>query len=121
MQKPSAFSPNEPADLIFSLSAVYEADGHKFLIKQLRGRNKETVANSVATLCNMAEQEVTRHSILSHGAIQALAETLKSTNTQVLLSTTQCLALLACDMDARAEVGVSVCVRNDQILFYSFL
>ncbi|XP_070842419.1 armadillo repeat-containing protein 3 [Chaetodon trifascialis] len=84
--------------------AVYEAGGHEILVQQLYGSCPATVANSAATLANMAGQEVVRHSILSHGAIQALVEPLKSTNTQVLVNTTQCLAALACDTEARAEL-----------------
>lgn len=67
------------------------------------------VANAAATLGNMARQEVIRCSILSHGAIQALVEPLKSTDTQVLVNTTLCLTVLACETEARAEVGV--CMR----------
>lgn len=91
-----------------SSSAVYEAGGHEILVQQLYGSCPRTVANAAATLGNMAQQEVIRCSILSHGAIQALVEPLKSTDTQVLVNTTMCLAVLACDTDARAEVGFSL-------------
>ncbi|XP_044032814.1 armadillo repeat-containing protein 3 isoform X2 [Siniperca chuatsi] len=84
--------------------AVYEARGHEILVQQLHGSCPRTVANSAATLGNMAGQEVIRCSILSHGAIQALVEPLKSTDTQVLVNTTKCLAVLACDTEARAEL-----------------
>ncbi|XP_070784492.1 armadillo repeat-containing protein 3 [Enoplosus armatus] len=84
--------------------AVYEARGHEILVQQLSGSCPRTVANSAATLGNMAGQEVIRCSILSHGAIRALVEPLKSTDTQVLVNATQCLAVLACDTDARAEL-----------------
>ncbi|XP_074549603.1 armadillo repeat-containing protein 3 isoform X3 [Halichoeres trimaculatus] len=83
--------------------AVYEAGGHELLVQQLSGSSPRMVANSVATLANMAEQEVIRCSILSHGTVQALAELLKSTNTQVLVNTTHCLAELTCDTEARAQ------------------
>lgn len=89
-----------------SSSAVYEAGGHEILVQQLYGSCLRTVANSAATLGNMAGQEVIRCSILSHGAVQALVEPLKSTDTPVLVSSTQCLAALVCDTEARAEVGV---------------
>ncbi|XP_037612299.1 armadillo repeat-containing protein 3 isoform X2 [Sebastes umbrosus] len=84
--------------------AVYEAGGHEMLVQQLYGSCSRTVANSAATLGNMAGQEVIRCSILSHGAIQALVEPLTSTDTQVLLNTTLCLAVLACDTEARTEL-----------------
>nr|XP_046226726.1 armadillo repeat-containing protein 3 isoform X2 [Scatophagus argus] len=84
--------------------AVYEAGGHEILVQQLYGSCPRTVANSAATLGNMAEQEVIRCSILSHGAIQALVEPLKSTNLQVLVNSTRCLAVLTCDTKARTEL-----------------
>ncbi|XP_056290596.1 armadillo repeat-containing protein 3 isoform X2 [Pseudoliparis swirei] len=84
--------------------AVYEAEGHEILVQQLYGSCARTVANSAATLGNMAEQEVIRCSILSHGAIPALVEPLKSTDTQVLVNSTLCLAVLACETGARAEL-----------------
>uniref|UniRef100_UPI0037E769F6 armadillo repeat-containing protein 3 n=1 Tax=Semicossyphus pulcher TaxID=241346 RepID=UPI0037E769F6 len=88
----------------FNALAVYEAGGHEILVQQLYGSCPRTVANSAATLGNMAGQEVIRCSILSHGAIRALVEPLKSTNTQVLVSTTHCLAQLTCDTEARSEL-----------------
>ncbi|XP_028289365.1 armadillo repeat-containing protein 3 isoform X2 [Parambassis ranga] len=84
--------------------AVYEAGGHAFLVQQLHGSCQRTVANSAATLCCMAEQEIIRCSILSHGAIQALVELLKSTDTQVLVNAVMCLAVLVSDKGARAEL-----------------
>lgn len=78
------------------------------LVQQLHGCCPRTVANSAATLGNMAGQEVIRRSILSHGAIQALVGHLKSTNTQVQVNTMQCLAVLVCNAEARAQVGVHV-------------
>ncbi|XP_034428672.1 armadillo repeat-containing protein 3 isoform X2 [Hippoglossus hippoglossus] len=87
-----------------STIAVYKAGGHKILVQQLQRSCPKTVANVAATLCNMAQKEVIRHSILSHGVIQALVEPLKSTDTQVLVNTTLCLAALACDEEDRAEL-----------------
>lgn len=88
-----------------SPSAVYEAGGHEILVQQLNGSCSRTVANSAATLCNMAEKEIIRCSILSHGAVEALVEPLMSTDTQVLVNATMCLAVLACDSEARLKVG----------------
>ncbi|XP_026148109.1 armadillo repeat-containing protein 3 isoform X4 [Mastacembelus armatus] len=87
-----------------SAFAVYEAEGHKILVQQLYGNCPKTIANAAATLGNMARHEVIRCSILSHGAIQALVEPLKSTDTQILVSTTLCLAMLACDAEARTQL-----------------
>lgn len=87
-------------------SAVYEAGGGEILVQQLYGSCPSTVANSAATLGNMAGQEVVRCSVLSHGAIRALVENLKSTDTQVLVNATRCVAVLAHEKEARAEVGV---------------
>ncbi|KAM3592924.1 uncharacterized protein V6R79_001780 [Siganus canaliculatus] len=84
--------------------AVYEAGGHGILVQLLYGSHYGTVANSAVTLGNLAEQEVIRCSILSHGAIRALVEPLKSTSRQVLLSVTKLLAVLACDAEARTEL-----------------
>lgn len=92
-------------------SAVYEAGGHEILVQLLRDSCPRTAANAAATLGNMAEQEVIRCGILLHGAMLALVEPLKSTDTQVLINTTLCLAVLSSDADARAEVGV--CVSHD--------
>lgn len=96
-----------------SFSGLYEAGGHEILVQQLYGSCPRTVANSAATLGNMAGQEVIRCSILSHGAIQALVGHLQSTNTQVLVNTMQCLAVLACNAEARAQVGVRVSNDNN--------
>ncbi|XP_068438116.1 armadillo repeat-containing protein 3 isoform X2 [Clinocottus analis] len=84
--------------------AVYEAEGHEFLVQQLYESCPRTVANAAATLGNMAGQVVIRCSMLSHGAIPALVEPLKSTDTQVLINSTLCVAELACETEARAEL-----------------
>nr|XP_019942913.1 PREDICTED: armadillo repeat-containing protein 3 [Paralichthys olivaceus] len=87
-----------------SAIAVYDAGGHEILVQQLHGSCPRTVANAAATLCNMAQKELIRRSILSHGVIKALVEPLKSTDTQVLVNTTLCLAALACDAEDREEL-----------------
>ncbi|XP_042366739.1 armadillo repeat-containing protein 3 [Plectropomus leopardus] len=84
--------------------AVHEAGGHEMLVQQLYASCPRTVANSAATLGNMARQEVIRCNILSHGAVQGLVEPMKSTDTQVLVNTTLCLEALVCDAEARAEL-----------------
>ncbi|KAI4806938.1 hypothetical protein KUCAC02_017728 [Chaenocephalus aceratus] len=87
-----------------NMFAVYEAGGHEVLVQQLNGSGLRTLANSAATLGNMAAQEVIRCSILSLGAVKALVEPLNSTDTQLLVNTTRCLAVLTCDTEARAEL-----------------
>lgn len=104
-------SPNLPSISVVSSSAVFEAGGHEILVQQLYANCPRTVSNAAATLGNMAQQEVIRCSILSHGAVKALIEPLKSTDTQVLVNTTMFLAVLACDADAREEVGVFFILR----------
>ncbi|KAM4719112.1 armadillo repeat-containing protein 3 [Anableps anableps] len=83
--------------------AVYEAGGLEILIQKLSESSASIVANSAATLSNMAEDELFQSSILSHGGIQALVEPLKSKDSQVLINTTLCVALLASDNETRAK------------------
>lgn len=104
---------------VVCFSAVFEVGGQEILIQQLYESCSRTVANAAATLCNMAQYEVIRRSILSHGAMSALVEPLKSTDTQVLVNTTQCLAVLVCETEAKTEVWVSV--NETLFINYSFL
>uniref|UniRef100_A0A3B3BV18 Armadillo repeat containing 3 n=1 Tax=Oryzias melastigma TaxID=30732 RepID=A0A3B3BV18_ORYME len=95
--------------------SIYNSGGHELLVQQLYEACPKTVASSAATLHNMAAQEAIRSSILSHGAMRALAEALKSKDTAVLLSSLLCVAELACEEDARAELrragGLEALVR----------
>ncbi|KAM4606580.1 armadillo repeat-containing protein 3 [Polymixia lowei] len=84
--------------------AVYEAEGDKTLVQQLSDSCSTVVAHTAATLANMAEQEVLRRGILSHGAVQALVKPLQSRDTNTLVQATQCLAVLTCNTEARAEL-----------------
>lgn len=86
-------------------SEVFKAEGHTKLISQLDGDSPALVANSAAAICNMAGEEVIHRSLLSNRAIQALVKPLSSTDAQVLVNTLHCLEVLACDTEARAEVG----------------
>lgn len=113
----SKFSVKAPSLSLVFFSEVYKEGGDEFLVQQLYQSCPKTVASSAATLINLAEREVIRCSILSHGAIQALVEPLKSTNTQVLVNTARCLAVLAGDEEARAEVGV--CVTSETAVDYT--
>lgn len=54
----------------------------------------------------MAQKLGIRNSLLAHGAMRALVEPLKSRDTVILVNVTLCVSLLACDLDARAEVGI---------------
>ncbi|XP_029611124.1 armadillo repeat-containing protein 3 isoform X1 [Salmo trutta] len=84
--------------------AVYEAEGDEGLVQQLHDVIPGAVAHAAAVLTNMAEQEVLRCSILSHGAMAALLEPLKSADTHTLVRATQALAALACDAEGRADL-----------------
>lgn len=53
----------------------------------------------------MAEMEVIRSGILSHGAVTALVEHLTLSDAHILVSILQCLTMLVGDAEARAEVG----------------
>uniref|UniRef100_A0A8K9UMK1 Armadillo repeat containing 3 n=1 Tax=Oncorhynchus mykiss TaxID=8022 RepID=A0A8K9UMK1_ONCMY len=83
--------------------AVYEAEGDEGLVQQLHDVIPGAVAHAAAVLTNMAEQEVLRCSILSHGAMAALLEPLQSADTHTLVRATQALAALACDAEGRSQ------------------
>ncbi|XP_072304916.1 armadillo repeat-containing protein 3-like [Eucyclogobius newberryi] len=88
---------------LLNVMAVYEAGGHERLVHLLTEECPMTVASSAATLSSMAGQEDIRYSILSQNVLQALVESLKSTNSQVQTSTALCVAALACDTASRTE------------------
>ncbi|XP_068529845.1 armadillo repeat-containing protein 3 isoform X2 [Anas acuta] len=85
-------------------STVAEAEGIEPLVKTLNAQRDGAVANAAAVLTNMAMQEPLRLSIQSHGAMSALAEPLRSTNSQVQSRAALLVAALGCDADARAEL-----------------
>nr|XP_005030658.3 armadillo repeat-containing protein 3 isoform X1 [Anas platyrhynchos]XP_012964865.3 armadillo repeat-containing protein 3 isoform X1 [Anas platyrhynchos]XP_021134958.3 armadillo repeat-containing protein 3 isoform X1 [Anas platyrhynchos] len=85
-------------------STVAEAEGIEPLVKTLNAQRDGAVANAAAVLTNMAMQEPLRLSIQSHGAMSALAEPLRSTNSQVQSRAVLLVAALGCDADARAEL-----------------
>lgn len=97
-----------PSTNMVSSSVVYEAEGHEILIQLLSESSSITVASSAATLSNMAEQENIKSSILSLESIQALVEPLKSTDTQVLISSALCVAQLACGNTEREKVCLMI-------------
>ncbi|XP_056155755.1 armadillo repeat-containing protein 3 [Lampris incognitus] len=92
-------------------AAVYEAKGDQALVQELHVSCTSTVAHAAATLANMAEQELLRCSILSHGAVQALVEPLQSTDTNTLFQATRCLAVLTCDTEARTKLRNAGCLQ----------
>ncbi|KAJ8418735.1 hypothetical protein AAFF_G00002340 [Aldrovandia affinis] len=88
----------------FNAITVYEAEGDKLLVRQLQDQCQGAVAYAAAVLTNMAGQEALRCSILAHGAMRALAEPLRATDTRVLASAALAVAALACDADGRADL-----------------
>ncbi|KAJ8010803.1 hypothetical protein DPEC_G00078930 [Dallia pectoralis] len=84
--------------------AVYEAEGDEGLVHQLQDLFPGAAAHAAAVLTNMAEQEVLRSSILSHGAMAALLEPLQSADVHTLVRATQVLSVLACDAEGRADL-----------------
>lgn len=95
--------------------AVYDAEGDKLLVQQLRGSCAGAAVHSAAALTNMASQEDLRMCILAHGAMPALVGLLQSTDNHILISATQAVAALACDAEARLELrnveGLSHLIR----------
>uniref|UniRef100_A0A8C3C180 Armadillo repeat containing 3 n=1 Tax=Cairina moschata TaxID=8855 RepID=A0A8C3C180_CAIMO len=85
-------------------STVSEAEGIEPLVKTLNAQRDGAVANAAAVLTNMAMQEPLRVSVQSHGAMNVLAEPLRSTNSQVQSRAALLVAALGCDADARAEL-----------------
>ncbi|XP_072313859.1 armadillo repeat-containing protein 3-like [Eucyclogobius newberryi] len=88
---------------LLNVMAVYEARGHERLVQLLTEECHMTVANSAATLSNMAGQEDIRYSILSQNVLPALVDSLKSKKSYVQSSTACCVASLACDTASRTE------------------
>ncbi|KAG9347730.1 hypothetical protein JZ751_003744 [Albula glossodonta] len=85
--------------------AVYEAEGDKLLVRQLRdGHPAGAVAHAAAVLTNMAAQEALRCSILAQGGMRALVAPLRATDTRVLASAALAVAALSCDAEGRADL-----------------
>ncbi|XP_026056789.1 armadillo repeat-containing protein 3 [Carassius auratus] len=84
--------------------AIYEAEGDKLLVRQLRDSCMGAAVYAASVLTNMASQEELRRSILAHEAMPALVELLQSTDNNILISATQTVASLACDAEARMEL-----------------
>ncbi|XP_012995205.2 armadillo repeat-containing protein 3 isoform X1 [Esox lucius] len=84
--------------------AVCEAEGVESLVRQLCDLFPGAAAHAAAVLTNMAEQEVLRGCILSHGAMAALLEPLRSADVHTLVRATQLVSVLACDAVGRADL-----------------
>ncbi|XP_048417175.1 armadillo repeat-containing protein 3 isoform X3 [Stegostoma tigrinum] len=85
-------------------SAVFDAEGVEPLVKLLTEPVDGIVINAAATITNLALQEPIRASIQNCGAMTAIVEPLKSTNTSVQSKAALLVASLACDVIGRAEL-----------------
>ncbi|XP_077592555.1 armadillo repeat-containing protein 3 isoform X1 [Stigmatopora nigra] len=83
---------------------IYEEGGHDILTQRLGDGCPKIVANAAALLCRIMVQEEIRCDIISVGALPALVEPLKSTDSQVLINATTCICELALNACARAEL-----------------
>ncbi|NWS57891.1 ARMC3 protein, partial [Chunga burmeisteri] len=85
-------------------SAVAEAEGIEPLVNTLNAQRDGAVANAATVLTNLAMQEPFRINIQSRGVMHALAELLRSTNSQVQSKAAFAVAAFGCDADARTEL-----------------
>ncbi|KAM6277521.1 armadillo repeat-containing protein 3 isoform 4-T7 [Spheniscus humboldti] len=85
-------------------SAVAEAEGIEPLVNTLNAQRDGAVANAATVLTNLAMQEPFRINIQSRGVMSALAEPLRSTNSQVQSKAAFAVAAFGCDADARTEL-----------------
>ncbi|KAM6421943.1 armadillo repeat-containing protein 3 isoform 1-T1 [Rhynochetos jubatus] len=87
-----------------NVSAVAEAGGIEPLVNTLNAQRDGAIANAAAVLTNLAMQEPFRVNIQSRGVMSALAEPLRSTNSQVQSKAAFAVAVFGCDADARTEL-----------------
>ncbi|KAK0673228.1 ARMC3 protein, partial [Pygoscelis papua] len=85
-------------------SAVAEAEGIEPLVNTLNAQRDGAIANAATVLTNLAMQEPFRINIQSRGVMSALAEPLRSTNSQVQSKAAFAVAAFGCDADARTEL-----------------
>ncbi|XP_009328843.1 PREDICTED: armadillo repeat-containing protein 3 isoform X2 [Pygoscelis adeliae] len=85
-------------------SAVAEAEGIEPLVNTLNTQRDGAIANAATVLTNLAMQEPFRINIQSRGVMSALAEPLRSTNSQVQSKAAFAVAAFGCDADARTEL-----------------
>ncbi|XP_050748035.1 armadillo repeat-containing protein 3 isoform X2 [Gymnogyps californianus] len=85
-------------------SAVAEAEGIEPLVNTLNSQRDGAITNAATVLTNLAMQEPFRVNIQSSGIMNALAEPLCSTNSQVQSKAAFAVAAFGCDADARTEL-----------------
>ncbi|XP_010152675.1 PREDICTED: armadillo repeat-containing protein 3 isoform X2 [Eurypyga helias] len=87
-----------------NVSAVAEAEGIEPLVNTLHAERDGAIASAATVLTNLATQEPFRVNIQSRGIMSALAEPLRSTNSQVQSKAAFAVAVFGCDADARTEL-----------------
>ncbi|XP_009989843.1 PREDICTED: armadillo repeat-containing protein 3 [Tauraco erythrolophus] len=85
-------------------SAVAQAEGIEPLVNTLNAQRDGSIANAATALTNLALQEPFRVNIQSRGIMSALAEPLRSANSQVQSRAAFTVAVFSCDADARTEL-----------------
>ncbi|XP_035749152.1 armadillo repeat-containing protein 3 isoform X2 [Egretta garzetta] len=85
-------------------SAVAEAEGIEPLVNTLNAQRDGAIANAATVLTNLAMQEPFRVKIQNCGIMSALAEPLRSTDSQVQSKAALAVAAFGCDADARTEL-----------------
>lgn len=90
--------------LLHFASAVAEAEGIEPLVNTLNAQRDGAIANAATVLTNLAMQEPFRVKIQNCGIMSALAEPLRSTDSQVQSKAALAVAAFGCDADARTEV-----------------
>ena len=90
--------------LLHFASAVAEAEGIEPLVNTLNSQRDGAITNAATVLTNLAMQEPLRVNIQSSGIMNALAEPLCSTNSQVQSKAAFAVAAFGCDAGARTEV-----------------
>ncbi|XP_010173796.1 armadillo repeat-containing protein 3 [Antrostomus carolinensis] len=95
---------NLTTDSPSNASAVAEAEGIEPLVNTLNTQRDGAIANAATVLTNLAVQDTFRLKIQSHGVMSALAELLRSTNSQVQSKAAFAVAEFGCDAAARTEL-----------------
>ncbi|NXP03458.1 ARMC3 protein, partial [Thinocorus orbignyianus] len=87
-----------------NVRALAEAEVVEPLVNILNAQRDGAIANAATVLTNLAMQEPFRIRAQRHGIMQALAEPLCSTNSQVQSKAALAVAAFGCDADARTEL-----------------
>ncbi|KFU96644.1 Armadillo repeat-containing protein 3, partial [Chaetura pelagica] len=85
-------------------STFLEADGIEPLVNTLSAQRDGTIASAATVLTNLAEQVSLCTNIRSQGILRALAEPLRSSNSQVQSKAAFAVAVFGCDAEARTEL-----------------